>query len=151
MEDYFCNVEGEYFHSINHTVVLELLCVNNMEYAQIKLSGLGSIKIKQNCFAKYNILLLSGSSTVLLNGSYEISKLLHSHTDVNSTFLSNESIKNITLIKLEDYKLDASQFLEFSYNYNNFHFVIIYTFLIIIICTVIICIIMKCKKSQKKS
>ena len=87
----------------------------------------------------------------MLNGSYEISKLLHSHTDVNSTFLSNESIKNITLIKLEDYKLDASQFLEFSYNYNNFHFVIIYTFLTIIICTVIICIIIKCKKSQKKA
>ena len=61
----------------------------------------------------------------MLNGSYEISKLLHSHTDVNFTFLSNESIKNIALIKLEDYKLDTSQFLEVSYNYNNFHFVII--------------------------
>ena len=93
-----------------------------MENTQIILSGLGSIKIKQNCYAKYNTLLLSGSSNVLLNGSYEISKILHSHTDVNFTFLSNESIKNITLIKLEDYKLDTSQFFELSHNYNNFNF-----------------------------
>ena len=67
MEDYFCNVDGEYFFSINGTRVLELLCVNNMENAQIKLTGLGSIKIKNKCFAKYNTLLLTGSNTFKSN------------------------------------------------------------------------------------
>ena len=151
MEDFFYNIKGEYFYSLNHTVVLELLCVNNMENAQIILSGLGSIKIKQNCFAKYNTLLLSGSSTVLLNGSYEISKLLHSHTDVNFTFLSNESIKNITFLKIEDFKLDTSQNLEHAYNYNNSHFLIIYSVLTILITTIVITFIcIKCKKTQSK-
>ena len=108
VEVYFCNVEGEYFYSINHTVVLELLCVNNMENAQIKLTGLGSIKIKQKCFAKYNTLLLTGSSTFKLNKTYQILRLLEAHVNVNFLFLSNENIKNISLIKLNEAKLDTN-------------------------------------------
>ena len=151
MEEYFCNVDGEYFYSINGTKVLELLCVNNMENVQIKLTGLGSIKIKSKCFAKYNTLLLTGSSTVLLNGTYQISKLLESHTNINISFLPNENIKNISLIKLNEAKLDTNLNLDYNYNYNAYHFFIIYIFLIFVTCILSIIIIVHCKKIYLKS
>ena len=89
---------------------------------------------------------------MLLNGSYEISKLLHLHTNVNFTFLSSKAIKNITFLKIEDFKLDTSQNLEHSYNYNNSHFLIIYSVLTILITTILItCICIKCKKCKKNS
>ena len=40
-EIYFINVDGEYLFSLSKAIVLELLCLNTLENAQIKLEGLG--------------------------------------------------------------------------------------------------------------
>ena len=54
MEDYFVNINGIYYYSVNKTMVLELLCMENKENDRIVLSGLGSVRIKQGCYAKFD-------------------------------------------------------------------------------------------------
>ena len=64
MDDWFINIEGTYYYSINRTMVLELLCLENKENDRIILKGLGSVKIKPGCYAKYIAVLLLGSNAV---------------------------------------------------------------------------------------
>ena len=59
------------------------------------LRGLGNIKIKQNCYAKFKGLLLSGSNHVLLNDSYQISLMNEVKFKQNFTLLEN-TISNIS-------------------------------------------------------
>ena len=67
MEDWTFNVEGTYFYSINRTITLELLCLENRENDRITLKGLGSVKIKPGCYAKYDSILLVGNNAVKIN------------------------------------------------------------------------------------
>ena len=46
MDDWFINIEGIYYYSINRTMVLELLCLENKENDRIILSCLGIVRIK---------------------------------------------------------------------------------------------------------
>ena len=144
MEDYFCNVDGKYFFSINGTRVLELLCLNTLDNAQIKLTGLGSIKIKANCFAKYDMLLLTGSSTFRLNKTYQISRLLQTYVNVNFSFLSNDNIKNTSLNELNIANLETN--LNYNNHYYHYHFISIYIILIFGIFILILTIVVHFKK-----
>ena len=64
MDNTFYNFNGIYYFSLNNTINLELLCLDSMNNARITLSGIGNIRIKNNCYAKYKGLLLSGSNHV---------------------------------------------------------------------------------------
>ena len=147
MEDYFVNVDGTYFFSINGTRVLELLCLDTLDNAQIKLTGLGSIKIKAKCFAKYDSLLLTGSNTFRLNMTYQISRLIETHVNGNFSFLSKDNIKNITFNELNIADLNTN--LSYNKNYYNYHLISIYSILTfgIFIITLTIIVYFKNKKT----
>ena len=124
---------GHIFFSINGTRELELLCINSMENAQIRLSGLGSIKIKANCYAKFNKLLLTGSNTFKLNKTYTISRLSQKYLNMNFTLLSTDTIKNISLNEMNLANLETN--LTNNNYYYHYHLSIIY--IILIFCTFI--------------
>ena len=149
MEDTFINYEGTYYFSMKETRILELLCVNSMENDQIKLSGIGSIKIKINCYAKFKNLLLTGSNTFKLNGSYHIS-MLEEQTSYNSnfTFLSKDSIKNITIT---DFKINRIGRLDTNLINTEpyFHLIAIYIYILIIITCITIIVVLYCKNKSK--
>ena len=97
MEDQFLNIEGTYYFSLNQTRVLEVLCMNTLNNAQVTLSGVGSIKIKNNCYAKLNSLLLTGSNTYSLNITFRISRVNESILDIEFSFLNNTNIDNLLM------------------------------------------------------
>ena len=117
MENTFINIKGVYYFSLENTINLELLCVDSLDNAMLTLRGLGKIKIKQNCYAKFKGLLLSGSNHVSLNDSYDIS-LMHEikFRQKNFTLLENKnyniSIPTITQFnKSKDLEiLDSNQY-----------------------------------------
>ena len=57
MDDWFINIEGTYYYSLNRTMVLELFCIENKDNDRIILKGLGKVKIKPGCYAKYDAVL----------------------------------------------------------------------------------------------
>ena len=115
-----------------------------MENDQIRLSGLGSIKIKINCYAKFKNLLLTGSNTFKLNNSYHISRLAEKDFNSNFTFLSTETINSITLNELKLASLDTNQTNHYYYHY---HFSVIYIILIFCTCISILTIFLHYKKN----
>ena len=95
MDNTFYNINGVYYFLLKNTIYLELLCVDSLSNARLTLRGLGNIKIKQNCYAKFKGLLLSGSNHVLLNDSYQISLMNEVKFKQNFTLLEN-TISNIS-------------------------------------------------------
>ena len=110
MENTFHNFDGIYYFSLNNTINLELLCLDSMNNARINLSGIGNIRIKNNCYAKYKSLLLSGSSHVLLNQSYQISLIHPIHFKQNFSLFRN-TISNLSFPTLKEFS--SSEDLEY--------------------------------------
>ena len=89
---------------------MELLCLDSMNNARITLSGIGNIRIKNNCYAKYKGLLLPGSSHVLLNQSYQISLIHPVHFRHNLSLFRN-TISNLSFPTLKEFS--SSKDLEY--------------------------------------
>ena len=89
-------------------------------------------------------MLLTGSSTFKLNKTYQISRLLEAHVNVNFSFLSNDNIKNTSLNKLNLANLETN--LNYNSHYYHYHFYIIYIILIFVIFILILIIVVHCKK-----
>ena len=142
MNDVFENVEGTYYYSINGSRVLELLCLDNLDNAQIILEGLGSIKIKSKCYAKLDSLLLTGSNTFTLNSSFHISRFFESNTNVNISLLSKTNIKNLTFTDIKITDLESNQLI---YNYHIISIYSIISFGILIIALTVTFFILKKK------
>ena len=102
---------------------------------------------KSKCFAKYDMLLLTGSSTFKLNESFQISRLLETHMNVNFFFLHKDNMKNISLNKLNLANLETN--LNHNSYYYHYHFYIIYIILILGSCILMLTIVVNCKNKNK--
>ena len=102
MDDWFINIEGIYYYSINRTMVLELLCLENKENDRIILSGLGSVRIKQGCYAKFDSVLLVGSNAVKINSSFEIAKISHNEQIFNFSYSKYINFNKINITNFND-------------------------------------------------
>ena len=99
-QDQFININGKYYYSVNKTIVLEILCMETLNNAQVTLSGIGSIVIKKDCYAKMKSLLLTGSNTYTLNESFRVSRVNMSNLDnldINLALFNFSKIENLQL------------------------------------------------------
>ena len=79
--------------------------------------------------------------------TYQISRLIETHVNVNFSFLSKDNIKNITFNELNIADLNTN--LSYNKNYYNYHLISIYSILTfgIFIITLIIIVYFKNKKT----
>ena len=110
-------MNGVYYFSLKNTINLELLCVDSLSNARLTLRGLGNIKIKQNCYAKFKGLLLSGSNHVLLNDSYQVSLMHKINFKLNYTLLENK-VFNMTLPTISQFN-KSNDLESLDSNHNN--------------------------------
>ena len=73
--------------------MLEIFCVESLNNAQVKLTGIGSLIIKKDCYAKKESLLLTGSNTYTLEGSFEVSRV-NTSLDFNFQLFNFSKIEN---------------------------------------------------------
>ena len=97
MQDQFINIEGKYYYSVNKSIVLEIFCMETLNNAQVTLSGIGSLIIKKDCYAKMKSLLLTGSNTYTLEGSFEVSRFNNSNLDINFALFNFSKIDNFQI------------------------------------------------------
>merc|ERR1712082_548393 len=127
MEDTFKKeVKGEYFYSLGKSLTFEFLCINGLENDQLVLEGLGSVKLKKQCYAKQGEILLIGSDIFTLGESYEIKPPLALKFNMNITLLAKNKVLNMT--KFGNISQPVSNAILLNYNNNNqIHYYVIYT------------------------
>ena len=117
MDNTFYNINGVYYFSLKNTIYLELLRVDSLSNARLTVRGLGNIKIKQNGYAKFKGLLLSGSNHVLLNDSYQVSLMHKINFKLNYTLLENK-VFNMTLPTISQFN-KSNDLESLDSNHNN--------------------------------
>ena len=141
MQDKFINIEGKYFYSVNSSITLEIFCVESLKNAQVTLTGIGSLIIKKDCYAKKKSLLLKGTNTYTLKDVVEVSR---SNTSLDFNF------DNLNFSKVENFHFNVfnqsfnTNLLQVNYDEFQTHIITLYTgmsFFIIIICVLILLII----------
>ena len=145
MEDWFVNINGIYYYSVNRTMVLELLCMENKENDRIVLSGLGSVSIKQGCYAKFDSVILVGSNNIKINSSFEISKVSHYHQILNFTYAKSFNFDNIIIKKFKE-SSDLDPINEFSHKLTDKYFDNVDLLTCIVSTALVIFIIIQIKK-----
>ena len=146
MEDIFRKgVEGEYFYSLDKSLTFEFLCVNGLENDQILLEGLGSIKLKRECYAKHGEILLIGSDTYKIGKPYLIKPPLDLKYNFSMTLLSKSKILNIT--KFNNISLPEPNPILLNYNnHNQIHYYVIYSVMSVNMIIVLVAVVICCKK-----
>ena len=96
MDDVYLNINGIYYYSLNTSKVFEILCMNDYSNGQVLLKGVGTLKLRNGCFAKFQSILLQGSNSVKLN------------TTFNVTYIPKNDVFNFTKTQLNLLKLDLT-------------------------------------------